>query len=169
MDKHQKSLNTTQPSTNGMSKLISYLSGIIDGEGSIMIRKAYNRKGCVNPTYSPRISLKMNNEIIPRLLKQIFGGNYYKCKQIYQSRSGFKYNSIMHCYNVEHKKAFSLVHKIMPYIIVKKEQAKLVLQLQNLKKHTDREGRNGKSGGIPYSKEYINKLEYLWLQNKYLN
>lgn len=159
-----------------MSKIIdAYLAGIIDGEGSVMIRKSTYRmrnpkyKDCKNPQYSVRVGIKMATPVVLDLLKDKFGGHIHKEKRIYQSKNSFKSNKIMYCYNAEHKLAENILRTLLPYLHLKQEQAKLALQVIEIKKQYGRKRQsNGKFHGQPYSHNLINKLEKLYQENKEL-
>lgn len=154
-----------------------YLAGILDGEGSVMIRKSTYRlrnkkyKDCVNPSYSPRIGIKNISKHPLMLMKKVFGGHLSKEKKIYQSKSGFLRNKLMWCYNAEHKIAYEICRILQPYLLIKHNQVKLVLELENIKKMAfkDRDKSNNKFYGKPYKEKYIKKFECLYLEVKKLN
>ena len=153
-------------------ELLSYLAGIIDGEGTITIRKSTYRirviKDCKNPMYSTRITLKMSVEEIPKLLKQTFNGHYYKEKKIYNGKNSFRTNCIMYCYEINNKSACDMLDKIYPYLIVKKKQAEIIFELKELKLNKERE-KIVLKGCPPFTKDYIKKLDNLYLKIKKLN
>lgn len=158
------------------NELFAYLAGILDGEGSIMIRKNTYRirnpkyNDCKNPQYLPKISIKMNTDIVLKIFKEFFNGTLYKEKTIYQSKNGFKTNKFMYVYHVENKSAFILLERLLPFIRIKKEQTITVLNIKNLKQeYRNKREKNGKFQGQPYSKDLIEKLEHLWIKVKTLN
>jgi hypothetical protein len=161
--------------------LYAYLAGIIDGEGSLMIRKDKARKECHSPTYSPRIGVKNINEDVIKLLKQTFGGHYHQDKKIYTSLHGFKSNHKMWSYNVEHKIAYEIIDKIYPFLVIKRKQAETLLRLRDLKNKNFRKkvigtrtfkGQYGQLitvNTVASSDEYLNQCESLYKEVKRLN
>jgi len=156
---------------------IAYLAGIVDGEGSIMIRKStYRSKNkkygdCVNPSYSPRVGIKniCKNPLL--LMKNVFGGHVSKEKRLYQSKSGFKRKNLMWIYNAEHRIAYKICEALFPYLMIKREQAKKIFELKRLKglAHKDRQKDNSRFCGKAYKKCYIEQFEKLYLEVKKLN
>jgi hypothetical protein len=101
----------------------SYFAGLIDAEGYIHILK--DTRG-LNPSYSIRVRIGMINPEPLDYLKNTIGGTLhknkgpikgnYKCKDIYSYR----------CTN---SKAIKLLHLIFPYLIKKRKEAEIALQL----------------------------------------
>lgn len=151
-------------------ELYAYLAGIIDGEGSLMIRKSTWRLGkdMQNPQYNARVGFKMNREELPKIFKKTFGGHYHKDKKVYQSKNGFKTNKPMYCYNAEHNLAYKIVDAVYPYLVLKKQQADLILELRKTKEMPERKS-SGEFHGQPYSPAFIQKLENLYLKINLLN
>ena len=71
-------------------------------------------------------------------------------------------------YGAEHRIALNIIKQLYPYFIVKKKQAERLLELEKLKKKPRRE-KGKKFQGTPYTKDYLEELEELWLQVKKLN
>lgn len=155
---------------------LAYLAGILDGEGSIMVRKNTYRirnpkyNDCKNPQYLPKIQIKMNDDRVLIIFKDLFGGTLYLDKKIYQSRNGFNTNKPMFVYHIENKSAFNLLDTLLQFLRIKREQALLVLSIRTLKdEYTHNRVSDGKFHGQPYSPELISKLEDVWLAVKRLN
>lgn len=157
--------------------IFAYLAGLMDGEGSFMIRKSFyrvrNKKygDCKNPMYTPRVGVKNTNREVIELMKSIFGGHMSKEKRVYQSKNGHKRRKILYIYNAEHRIALNICEKLLPYLIIKKEQAKLLLELDKLKEKAKKDRDKSIKGfhGKPYKKEYIEKFEELYQRVKELN
>jgi DNA modification methylase len=156
------------------NELLAYLAGIIDGEGSLSIKKSTYRmrsekhRDMKHPEYSPRVSVKNLNKDVLMLLRQEFGGCVYREKQIYQGRNSFKRNRILWAYDVHSRRAYNLVKTLYPFLIIKKPQAEIILQLEQVKKDAKREYSPG-FYGKPYDKETIDKLESLYQKMKKVN
>ena len=157
--------------------ILAYLAGFIDGEGSLMIRKnnyrVINPKygDCKNPQYSPRVGVKNTREEPLILLKETFGGYLQKDKKIYPSISGFKSNKPIYVYSAEHNIAYLVVETLLPYLIIKKKQAEVILELRETKKEAtkNRYKNNAEFHGKPYRQESILKFEQLYNEVKILN
>ena len=105
---------------------ISYLAGIIDGEGFIGIHSCTKRKN-KSSFYQVRVGVINTNRELLDWIKLKFGGsvcsrgkptNPEKHRQCYQWR-------------VEAKKAGELIRLVLPYLIIKTEQAKIVLEYRD--------------------------------------
>jgi len=155
--------------------IFGYLAGILDGEGSVMIRRSTYRMtntkygDCKNPSYVPRVQIKMTDQRPLKLFKETFGGSLTESK-MYHSISGYKSNyKTLFVYAAEHKVAVKILTALLPYMIVKAEQAKLALQIPELKKQHMKRLSDGHFYGQPYSQELITKLSENWLKVKNLN
>ena len=157
--------------------LDSYLAGIIDGEGSIMVRKSrYRLKGkhkdCINPSYTPRVAFKNTNEDVIKLFKKRFGGHYHKDKKLYQSKIGYRQRKLMFSYDSENQTAYKIIEKLIPYLVIKKKQAICILKLKKLKQKASQDRDKSYSNGFygkPYKKKYINGFEKIYQEVKRCN
>lgn len=114
----------------------AYLAGILDGEGYVGIKKStygMRHNTCKNPTYSERVQVKMSIKDIPELFQKEFGGGLMQDNKVYQSKSGFKNNSKMWVYRASDKIAANLLRTLLPYIRLKRPQAKYCLKLRKSK------------------------------------
>lgn len=106
-----------------------YLAGLIDGEGWIGVsRRLPTKKNRLSaPKYSPRISVSMTDFGPVMLLAQFCDSEH----TVYTRNRGD--NKPIHVIDIENKKAVFLLKEIRPYLIGKKEQADLVLELADLR------------------------------------
>lgn len=118
-------------------ELFAYLAGIIDGEGYVGIKRSTwgmrNRTDVKNPIYSERVGIKMSTKEPLDLFKANFGGSLCRDKKIYQSKTGFKTNKVMYVYLATDRIAVKILEATLPYLIIKKRQAKLTLKLRKSK------------------------------------
>lgn len=115
-----------------MNKLtLAYLAGVIDSDGYFSIRKStYHvrvRGDAVNAVYSERIGLKQVTTVVPLLLKETFGG-YYR-----QEGPGTKNSRPMYCWQTTDLNAARAAAVLLPYLRIKRRQAKLLLELRESK------------------------------------
>ena len=103
-----------------MENILNYFAGIVDGEGSIGIAKCkksikQNRKG-----YAYRAFFHITNTHLPMLeyLSKHFGG-----KISYLDERAMCYN-----YTFSANKIRDILPKLIPYLLIKKKQAEIVLE-----------------------------------------
>lgn len=102
----------------------SYLAGIIDGEGCLTI--GAGRKGNVT-NYNSIIMVTSTSEKLIKWLVGNFGGNYYKSNRIVpNSKPAYIWRFL------KHKEIELLLLAILPYLIIKREQAILLLEFVRL-------------------------------------
>jgi hypothetical protein len=100
-----------------MNLSLEYIAGLFDGEGYITVNK--NKK-----TFIPIIGIKMNGFNLLKKLNTEFGGYFYQRKK-YINRPLTEWTL---------RGAFQVIpflKKIEPFLIIKKEQAQLCLELCN--------------------------------------
>ena len=100
-----------------MNLSLEYIAGLFDGEGWITVNK--NKK-----TFIPVVGIKMNGFNLLKKLNNEFGGYFYQRKN-YINRPLTEWTL---------KGAFQVIpflKKIEPFLIIKKEQAQLCLELCN--------------------------------------
>lgn len=107
---------------------LAYIAGIVDGEGYVGIKKshAYKCQGRVTPGYHARIQVRMVDEQAIAFLAETLGGWYYKEKP-HSSRG-----RLLYCYQASDLSAENVLHSLLPYLRVKRENAETVLALRAL-------------------------------------
>ena len=156
-------LYQTHPRYSGMSELdLAYIAGLVDGEAYIGIKKTH-RKDCVSPIYHERIQIRMINENAIHFIQEVLGGNYYQELSPY-SKSGRP----LYCYQATDKLACEILLKITPYLKVKKESAKIVLQLRDSKNDPQARRRGGPTRRVMDS-TILETREYLYKRAKEVN
>lgn len=124
-------------STN-KEKLHAYLAGFIDADGSITIVSAKSKKK--NIQYRVKLSAH-NCKIEPiQILQKEFGGG--KLRNTRRGKVKLHPNWRA-CYEwiITDAQAANAIRQILPYLIVKKEQALLCLEMDTLKKKTSAAAR----------------------------
>lgn len=106
--------------------LYAYLAGIIDGEGSITIRKVTSKKTLAltkrkSPWYHPAVSLGMMWEGIPALLYDTFGGSCY-------TERAPSHRTLYRWALMGNKQIVPVLKALLPYLRVKQEQALMLLE-----------------------------------------
>ena len=105
--------------------LLSYIAGIIDGEGSIRINKSFTPRDIkvlkvINPTYNAQINLGMVEKQIPDLLKEAFGGNVRE-ERVPKLRSIWRY-SLTGRYQL-----IKVLNQLLPFLRIKRPHAEVVI------------------------------------------
>lgn len=105
---------------------LSYIGGLIDGEGAIMITKSTTGfKGFIrkNPTFTPRIKIQMTRRECLDFIVESTGMGKIKDHGVRKSRPNRRG---LFEWQVHSSKAKEFLDEIEPYLILKKPQAKLM-------------------------------------------
>ena len=101
---------------------LSYISGVVDSEGCICISKSHAENRL---RYNISLSIAMNDQAALTLMQKYFGGN------ITIGNGKRKDGHIRHdCYVLRYstQKTKEILTKILPYLQVKTQQAKIALE-----------------------------------------
>jgi hypothetical protein len=98
-----------------------YAAGLFDGEGTILIAKSDRTKYRPNgtPLYNLRASLGSQNVVVLEMLQEKYGGWIYR-------RQG------VHTWILTTKNAAAFLEDVIPYLVIKQEQAFIGLQFQKI-------------------------------------
>lgn len=138
---------------------IIYVSGLIDGEGCISITKTKPQKGTgqISPKYEANLTVASTNEEVINWLIENFGGHFHY-KKVYSIRHKPSFT-----WELSSRKLYPFLKNIYPYLIIKKKQAKLVLEYLKNKQTSFKVSCNR------MSKEELSFRENYYLKNKKLN
>ncbi len=113
------------------SEFLAYLAGVIDSDGSIGISKRTEKMNTHGYSYRETVQLtwKYDNATLKfvNMLKNIYGGS----TGIYSG--GFNNKTETVRYSADGKGAERIAKDILPYLILKKKQAELVLEMRLIK------------------------------------
>jgi len=115
--------------------MYGYVSGIVDGEGTITIcRSEYNGKDRNNKirhyiAFHVKVNVKNTDERLMKWLQSRFGGEYYKDESSLKKHPTWK-PAYVWFHAAKDKEPFLL--SILPYLILKREQANIALQFLRL-------------------------------------
>jgi hypothetical protein len=101
-------------------EILAYTAGAIDSDGCIQLMK---RKKESDGIYVLRICLSHVGEQVPLWLSRNHGGKVFTIKMSKMNRSMFRWT-------LEGNKAADLLEKIIPYLVLKAERAKVGIQYQ---------------------------------------
>lgn len=104
---------------------LAYVAGLIDGEGCIRIAKQSNKL-----TYIAVVQLAMTEkaEVVKKALLETFGGNCYAME--FKNKNWARQWQ----WRINGEEACEFLEKIIPFLILKKPQALLALQMNQMRK-----------------------------------
>lgn len=107
--------------------LLSYIAGIIDGEGSIYITKRPQRKeiGMRSPYYRAGVEVKNTDERMINFLLTHLGGH----KSIQLRKTNRQRN--VYTWALVDKRVGKVLKELYPYLVCKKEQADIVFRFRS--------------------------------------
>lgn len=109
--------------------LVSYLAGIMDGEGCISIRQQ-NQEGLAY-NYRPSITIGMVEPKVVNIFKDLFGGN------IYIENRGVQDRQVLYRWNLQKvQEVKDCLDTLLPYLLLKNDQALNTLSLINNYPHS---------------------------------
>lgn len=118
------------------TELMSYLAGVIDSDGFITIQrmiKTVGKKYKHKPVYhSAKIGLSQTSSVIPKLLKDTFGGSLYEHQP--QNLNHRKW----YCWQIGNIGAAVAAISLRPHLRLKQKQAGLLIDFVRLmRSHKD--------------------------------
>jgi len=122
---------------------LEYMAGFFDGEGCIKISREKNHSRF---TYRLRIGIGQKDRSILIRIKQAYGGIVVAC---YDKR----YNKTYYEWDTSAQRAFQILKQIYPYLQLKKLQAKLAIEFQEIV-------HNYRKNSRPTEIERIEKFSY---------
>jgi len=132
----------------------AYLAGLIDGEGCISIcRRKHKQKKSDNWYYEPQVIIANTDKRMVDFAIDLCGGWVAIPKKIKD------HHKQQYHWKITGDDMRQLLSDVLPYLILKKKQAEIVLSFPNYQ----HERRNGRT------KEELDKQENLWREMKQLN
>ena|ERR1700677_4361801 len=104
--------------------ILAYTAGIFDGEGCVEIYNASTSKASKNPSFILRVTIVQKDGKVMNYLEKNFGG------YVAVDYHGGYY---IHRWDVRSKKAYRFLKTIFPFLLIKKEQAKLAIKFEESK------------------------------------
>jgi len=131
---------------------LCYFAGILDGEGSIAIEKMSPCNARQYHYFTPRLCIiNTNNELIEWLIKN-FGGSRNTRTKVKGRRECYRWH-------VFGKELENILRAVVPYILIKRQLAMLVLEFRETV---------GKTGSR-VTEEIRNQREQLYLRSRSMN
>lgn len=106
---------------------LAYLAGVIDGEGSFVISRSHH-PDCKGPVFVPFMAVSNTSYKLISWVRGRIGGSLVTRKKDQRWRT---------CYQIQvyPKKLVELLPKIIPFLVVKQDQAKTMLRFLGTTKH----------------------------------
>lgn len=152
---------------------LAYFAGLFDGEGSIMITKQ-NRIGKTpwhkSPNYILMLNIAMTNREIIESWKTFFQVGWFSIRPEHKyknAKNEFSTAKTSYYWAVKGNKALQVLHRLLPFLKVKKKQAEIGIKFQESKPLTLRTTSRGCFAQL--SKEELSYREDARLQLKLLN
>lgn len=98
---------------------LNYVAGIIDGEGYVSIDRNFR----TGRSLVGKVVVQMSGALIPKKLFKAFGGNYRTYKRNNPNQSD------AHTWALNGSQTVPFLRQVIPHLLLKKKQAKLVLKL----------------------------------------
>lgn len=119
----------------------AYIAGIIDGEGSISIVRRTDEDRFIGRIY---IGQGVKGLSVLNFIKDRFGG----C--LYEYKASKATNGSMYRWIATDAKAKKIALKVVPFLLIKREQARILIALQTIKRrfHRTAAGRDSSFRGL---------------------
>ena len=158
---------------------IAYIAGLMDGEAYIGIKKdrGYKCQERQTPGFHARIQIRMVDEDAIKFIAESLGGWYYK------EKSHCAQGRPLYSYQASDKKAELIAKIIFPYLKVKKEVAKTIIDFRTLQSQgwehrtkitgyrdfPNSHGTIRRVANRSFSDEYVDRCDSFYRQCKELN
>lgn len=111
--------------------LHAYAAGFVDGEGCITINRGQPNKYHMSLDHNARVFVTNTNLQVLNLLQENYGGTIYRLRSKSERGKGWK-----SCYvwNLGVKNLVGFLKAILPYLVVKQQQALLALEFMAARK-----------------------------------
>lgn len=149
-----------------MDTSLAWAAGFLDGEGTLTIKRYRRWKGLDFLYYIPQISCAQVNKPLNRVaikkLKSLFGGYIYHYEVKLEKR-GNRLDVIQ--WGVTSLAARKCLPLILPFLVIKKPQAKLLLKFWEVHKG-NRQGHKLTSRDREIRKKFFDKMRTLNVKGK---
>lgn len=116
---------STTNTDNITNEMKAYLAGLFDGEGSVNIFKQSNRKDMNYPAYFVEISIGNTHKGVLQWILEHFGGRLTDNAEQYSHRNQRTWR-----WRASSDEAYKTLVLMLPYLIIKKEQAQLAIEFR---------------------------------------
>lgn len=147
---------------------LAWMAGFVDGEGCLTISRQI-RKDRPSPSYRASITITNTKKSALDIFETYYGGNVYDVMENRTDKRKVKWANA-YCWYCTVGRAKEFLEDILPYLRIKNDQARIILEFINTKNGFLRKKRLNKRGGSsPLSCDEINHREGLRLAVQGLN
>ena len=146
---------------------LAYLAGIIDGEGSIYIGNFSSNPKTGTKNYQTSMEVTNTDANLINWLMENFGGRRYMYTKAQLPKSS---NLEVHRWIVAGNLLTELCHLLMPYLIIKKRQAEIMIKMRKtFSVNTSQKGKQGTQKLTPEilaeRQSYFEQMQLLHCRN----
>lgn len=143
----------------------AWMAGFIDAEGTVVIDRQV-RKDRPSPTYRVKISVCNVDRSTLQPFGEEYGGKIYHRMEARKGVSGSKWSDtfVWRCSSIA---CMRLLIDVLPYLKLKRAQAKVLMNLLREEPRMPRRGINGMF--MRYSKQQVRKLDRVYRSVRILN
>lgn len=129
---------------------LAYMAGIMDGEGCFIIGAYAKNPKTGTPHFHTTMQVSSTDEILIDWIVENFGGkkSFYTAKQTPINSRRAVYRWTGHSDRVKH-----MCEVLMPYLVIKKDQAKVMIEMRNTFEKTRMQ--KGQQGTQPISQDIL--------------
>ncbi len=102
----------------------AYLAGIIDGEGSLAIRRSVNPRAAHGYTFAPILSINNTDRALIYWCQAVLGLGYVVCKH-----PAKLHHKPVYVFQAACRHAAQIVEAVLPYLRIKRRQAEILLEM----------------------------------------
>lgn len=106
-------------------EILAFIAGVFEGEGSISISNLSNKSWNKRTDYSLKVRISNTDRPLLNWIVDKYGGKIHK--------SGTVNNKIVWAWSIHAQQAETFLKIMMPYLICKKERAKVALEFRKTK------------------------------------
>jgi hypothetical protein len=161
VSEQRENLKALEPmATRGKApELLAYMAGVTDSDGWIGINRSLTRpQRRANARYQPQVTIVNTSMALMELFQSEFGGSIVRRQKVKENHKQTYY------WRLGDRKAAAYCEQILPYLLVKKEQAKLLIEFM-----AGVHGAEQKGQGAKLSQEECDRREAIYMRYKALN
>lgn len=129
---------------------LAYIAGYIDGDGCFFIGKE-QRKQRLAPKYVISIIISSVNKCTLESFKKQFGGSVRRVQKAHDN------SKAQYHFSIKKNNSIKLIHKIMPYLVEKKEEAKIALTFAESNNNFEKEALINKMRAVKDTSNLVSK------------
>jgi hypothetical protein len=141
---------------------LAYLAGVIDGEGCIAIRRTKKTGSMRSTRYAAVITVGNTSRGLIQMLRTAFSAGCVTYRYPTKTKRG------AYLWNVQSQTARDVLRAVYPYLVVKREQATVLMEFVD-EFDSFKGARAGKKGGQVVSPGELTRRERLYQQMRSLN